>query len=517
MTERRRGRRGSTSTSSVAPSLAAHGGALRLASADEVLGLAEAALRIATEVGFSECSEFVVRTLMSAGATVNGDRVLLPRSMVEHVIASAPKSVLLAGQDARHDLQVGGSFSYLGSGGAAPNIMDLATGTYRLSTLADLYDAARLCDALSNIQFFARSLVAGDIDAPLAFDLNTAYAAVRGTSKHVMVSASDPAHVTEIAKLCYQVAGSEAAFRARPFVSFNVNHMVPPLRFHAESADVMAAAIRHGFPVHANVFGQLGASSPAKLAGSVAQTLAEALAGVAFANAIDPSAPVIAGPRPMITDLRTGGFSGGSGEQAMATALCAQVLRHWDLPCSVIAGATDSKWPDAQAGYEKALNVTMAMHAGANLVTQACGMQAGLMGVSHAAYVIDNDMLGSVLRSGVRGQLTVGDDDIAGIAKVATGEGHFLGQDDTYARMRTDFLYPELADRRAIEAWEADGRPDLVMRANQRTQDILTGYRSTHFSPELDAQLREAFDIRLTVPSRNVSEEDDASSVVATP
>ena len=180
-------------------------------------------------------------------------------------------------------------------------------------------------------------------------------------------------------------AGGEAAFRARPFLSLNINHAVPPLRFHGTSAEVLAEALRHGIPVQCNVFDQLGASSPVTLAGSVAQTLAETLAALALVHALAPGAPAIAGPRPMITDLRTGGFS---GEQALATAMCCQVLRHWDLPCSAIAGATDAKLPDAQAGYEKALTVNTAL-------------QAGLMGVSFPAMVIDNDMLGAILRANV--------------------------------------------------------------------------------------------------------------------
>ena len=74
--------------------------------------------------------------------------------------------------------------------------------------------------------------------------------------------------------------------------------------------------------------------------------------------------------------------SGGSGEQALLTAACVQMARHFDLPSSTIAGATDSKIADAQAGYEKALNVTLAAQAGCNFITQACGMQASLMAAS---------------------------------------------------------------------------------------------------------------------------------------
>jgi trimethylamine--corrinoid protein Co-methyltransferase len=172
----------------------------------------------------------------------------------------------------------------------------------------------------------------------------------------------------------------------------------------------------------------------------------------------DPSARLVFGPRPMITDLRTGGMSGGSGEQALLTAASIQMARHLGLPNSTIAGASDSKIADAQAGYEKALNVTLAAQAGCNFITQACGMQAGLMAASLESYVIDNDMLGSVLKS--LSPVEVSDATLAldSIASVVSGEGHFLGQPDTLARMSSDFLYPQLADRQPPAAWEQRGR-----------------------------------------------------------
>ena len=42
------------------------------------------------------------------------------------------------------------------------------------------------------------------------------------------------------------------------------------------------------------------------------------------------------------------------------------------------------------ACYEKCLAVSQAAHAGANIITQACGMQASLLGASLDGYVVDN-------------------------------------------------------------------------------------------------------------------------------
>ena len=101
----------------------------------------------------------------------------------------------------------------------------------------------------------------------------------------------------------------------------------------------------------------------------------------------------------MVTDLRTGGMAGGSGEQAQTTSLLSQMMHYYKLPNSSIAGASDSNIPDYQAGYEKALSIATSAQSGANLITQASGMLSGLMGVSLESFVLDNELCGSILSS----------------------------------------------------------------------------------------------------------------------
>lgn len=442
---------------------------------DAIGRIVEAVYELLDRVGFSDAPEEVVVPALKAGATLSGTgRLCFSPKLVQRCLKEkAGQSFVLGhrdikGQALKSDLAV-----YTGTGGAAPFVRDQQTGRFRRSTLMDLFDAARLCDRLEHIHFFSRPLVAGDIEHPRALDLNTAFASLAGTDKPVLVSASAPEHVAEIAALAHIASGSRAQFNAAPCLGLNINHVVPPMRFDPESCRVLAAAANAGIPIFANVFGQLGASSPVTLAGSVAQTCAEAVAGLLIAWAIDPETPVICGPRPMITDLRTGAMAGGSGEQALATSLAIQVMRHLGLASSVIAGATDSKVSDAQSGYEKALTIAMAAHAGARFITQAAGMHAGLMAASFDSYVIDNDMLGSILRSMAPIEVTADTLALETIASVVTGDGHFLGEAETYQRMRSDFLYPEIGDRRSVEDWEESGQPDIRATASQRVDDFL--------------------------------------------
>ncbi len=470
---------------------------LRLADMDLIHA---AALRILSDTGLSEAPAEVVALVTGAGGQVDGQgRLLFPATLVRSMLADLARPLTLHGRAPEHDLCLDGVAVHVGTGGAAPMLIDLDDDRYRPSTLRDLYDAARLVDALENVHFFSRSLVARDMDDALALDVNTAYASLAGTSKHVMVAAQDARSVRAIARICHLVAGSAEAFRARPFLSLNINHVVPPLRFSAEASAVLVEAARQGIPVHVNTFGQLGASSPVTIAGCVAQTLAETLAGMVLAWLVDPAVKAVFGLRPMVTDLRTGGMAGGAGEQALLTAACVQMARFYGLPNSTIAGASDSKISDAQSGYEKSLSVALAAQAGANLITQACGMQAGLMAASFESYVVDNEMLGAVLRSLAPLDVTEATLSTAVIDEVARGEGHFLGHAETLARMQTDFLYPVIASRLTPEQWQTAGSPDLRTAAKARARALLAGHFPRALSAEVDAALRAEFDIRLAL------------------
>ncbi len=488
--------------------LAPVGGRLALLGDGELDLIHGAALAILADTGLADPTEEATDLVLGAGGSLSPDgRLLFPPALVERVIDSLPGRITLCGRRPGTDLVLGGTAVHLGSGGASPQILDLDTGRYRDSVLADIHAAARIVEQMDHIHFFSRPMVARDIEDPAAMELNTAWACLAGTSKHVMVSASSVASVDAIAALAHRIAGSEAAFRDRPFLSLNVNHVVPPLRFDPDSVDVLIHAARRGIPVMVNTFGQLGASSPVTIAGCVAQTTAETLAGMVLAWLVAPDVRAIFGPRPMVTDLRTGAMAGGGGEQAKLTAAAIQMARRYGLPSSTIAGASDSKWPDAQAGHEKCLSVTLALQAGADFVTQAAGTQASLMATALESYVIDNDMLGSILSAHTAIEVSEATLDPAAIHAAATGAGHFLGEAETLARMNTDFLYPQIGDRRTIGEWQDDGAADSWKRAHVRVREILASPPPSIIDAALAAQLETEFDLRRLSGEMTVAQE----------
>ena len=450
-------------------------------------------------LGLSQAIPSRIEKVTRAGGEITNDgRLLFPRELVKQSVIESKRGFTLCGQNPEHDLIIEGDRIHMSTGGAAPGVFDLETDVYRDSALQDLYDAARLVDCMENIHHFSRPVVARDIEDNRVMDINTAYACLMGTSKHVSMSITEPETVSDIASLCYTIAGGEAKFRARPFMTIMVCHVVPPMRFAEDACNVLEAAILAGFPVQLISAGQAGATSPATVAGSLVQAIAETLAGLVFARLVDPEAKAIFAPKPLVADLRTGSMCGGGGEQAVLMAGAAQMGRYFDLPTSSIAGITDAKTLDAQYGAEKCLAVSMAAHAGSNIVTQAAGIHASLLGISLQAYVSDNDMLGNILRS-VRG-VEANAENIAAdvIADVCRGAGHYLGELHTFDRMKCDYFYPHIGDRRTPVEWQEDGGRSIGDVARDKTRDLLNNHYPGHIDDPKDTELRRLFDIRLS-------------------
>ena len=278
-------------------------------------------------------------------------------------------------------------------------------------------------------------------------DINTMYACLAGTQKHVGTSMVEPGHVDECLQILHVLAGGEDKWRERPFVSQSNCFVVPPMKFAEDACRCLEAAARGGMPVLLLSAAQAGATSPAALAGTVVQAVAECLAGLVYINCVVPGAIAIWGPWPFVSDLRTGAMSGGSGEQALITSGCAQMGHFYNLTVGSAAGMCDSKLPDMQAGYEKGVTAGISAMTGINLLYESAGMHASLLGFCLESLLIDNDMLGSINRN-VRG-IEVNEDTLSleVIAQVCIdGPGHYLGNEQTLALMQKDYVYPQVAE-----------------------------------------------------------------------
>lgn len=464
-----------------------------------VAAIEDAIYQILAEIGLSQAPESGIEYMRSVGATHGEDgRVRFGRNVIEEAMEKATKDLVIHARNPKYDLNLSGQRVHFGTAGAAVHLVDVANNLYRESQLADLYNAARIAEQMDNIHFFQRPMVARDVEDPAEMDLNTIYACIKGTQKHIGVSFTEADFMPACISMLHDIAGGEAAWRARPFVSNSNCFVVPPLRFATEACLVMEEAVKAGMPVLLLSAGQAGATAPASIAGAIAQAVSEVLAGLVYVNAMVPGYPAILGTWPFVSDLRTGSMSGGSGEQGLLSAGCAQMLSHFGLPSGAAAGMADAKMPDAQSGYEKGSTAVVAGLAGLNMVYESAGMHASLMGFCLESLIIDNDMLGQCLRC-VRGiEVNEKTLDLSVIRSVCIdGPGHYLGHDNTISLMQSEYIYPELSDRTSPKEWEELNKPNLVEMATQRKEEILAQGDQGFIDPTIDKKLRAKYPIYL--------------------
>ena len=309
-------------------------------------------------------------------------RLLFPRALVEDMIANTAQELMFYGQNEKYDLDLRAERVHTYGGGEAVTMLDPGASKYRPSTLMDVYDAARLVDRLDNIHAFSRLIVATDMRGRLACDMNTAYASVAGTAKHTALTFGDYKNVEPVLEMLYMVAGGKDRFHERPFVHGGGCPVISPLRYGEDNCEVCVESVKFGAPVWIVVAPQAGATAPAALAGALVQVMAEAIASMLMINVVHPGHPVIVGPWPFVSDLRTGSFTGGSGEEAIVSAAAAQMTNIYGLVSSVCAGMSDAKVPYNQACNEKAHDVALAALAGCNKVSESAGMMGILKVIS---------------------------------------------------------------------------------------------------------------------------------------
>jgi trimethylamine--corrinoid protein Co-methyltransferase len=459
----------------------------------------DAALDVLENIGIGDSIPEVLRYAVPGGCILGEDnRLRFPRALVEDLIAQSAKEYPLYAPDPGNDLMVRGKEVLFCTSGESVTILDYDTQKFRPTRLTDLYDAARLGDQLEHIHNFGQPFIAAEYsDDVFVHDVNIAYAELAGTNKSFALGIAMVEHIDVLVALFDAYLGEEGGFLKRPFCTFGGCPIVSPLRFGEDNAQVLVRVAELGLVADVAVAPQAGATSPAALAGTLVQCFAETLACLCVVNLVRPGSAINFGMWPFISDLRTGAFSGGSGEEALITAATAQLCNHYGFTTSVGAGMTDAKTMDVQAGYEKALTVATAALAGANLVAAYPGIVGSLIGQSFEGMIIDNDMNGNIQRV-LRG-IEVTDETLSldVINDAVFGIGHYLGHQQTLELMQSEYLYPMVADRLTPGAWEEMGSKSLYEQAHDRVGEMLTDYYPTYIDASADKRIRDKFPIRL--------------------
>jgi len=186
-------------------------------------------------------------------------------------------------------------------------------------------------------------------------------------------------------------------------------------------------------------------------------------------------------------------YLSGAIEMGLMNAASAQMANFYNLPLYSTAGMSDAKINDSQSGYESALTGLMVALAGGNFIHDAAGFLEFCMTASYDKLVIDNEIIGMVMRA-VQG-ITVDEETLAfDVLKKAGPGGHFVSNRHTRKFMRTEQYQPQLSNRNNRETWEKEGAKSSRIRASEKAREIL-GRPET---PALTSEIRDI--IRKKIP-----------------
>lgn len=449
------------------------GGRYRPLDEEDIKAIHETSMRVFSEVGFRVNNEQALELFSSAGAKIDRATrlVRIEPEKVMDLIDGAPGTIRLYGQKPEHALEVGGKKVYAGTGGTALYVMDPGGHERRPATLSDLRDIARVVDALDNIHFFMLPVFPEDVPEE-DIDVNRFGVPLTYCSKHIMGGVYTVEGVKNVIRMAELIAGSRESLMEKPIVSMVTCCGISPFVLDDKYSELTIEVARAGIPVVTPVEPLCGATAPVTLAGNLVVQNVDALAGVMLTQLANPGTPVFYGCISSIADMQDMKYLSGAVEMGLMNAAASQVARFYRLPIYATAGMSDSKTIDAQAGFESAITNLLVALAGGNFIHDAAGLIEFCMCASLEKYVIDDEILGMVMRA-VQGIEVTPDTLAFDLLKEVGPGGHFVSSRHTRSFMRKEQYIPKISDRSQRIEWVKHGGKDVREKARIRVEEIL--------------------------------------------
>lgn len=426
-----------------------------------------------------------------AGADVQGERVRFARGMCRQLVqATAPREFVQQARNADHNVRIGGPCTVFAPAYGSPFVRNLDEGR-RYATIEDFRNFVKLA-YLSTSLHHSGGTVCEPVDLPVnKRHLDMVYSHIRYSDKPFMGSVTAPERAqdtVELAKIAFGDRWLDPASGKPNTCIISLINANSPLTFDATMLGAAKVYARNNQATLITPFILAGAMSPVTVAGTAAQTLAEAMAGMAFVQLVNPGAPVVMGSFASSISMQSGAPTFGTPEPALVLYTMAALARRLGVPFRSGGGLCASKIADAQAAYESASTLLPTCLGGVNFVLHTAGWLEGGLAMGYEKFIMDVDQAGMMhtLLAGV--DLSDNGQALDAIREVGPGK-HFLGCSHTQANFESAFYRSPIADNNSYEQWESEGGQDLAQRAHTRWKKLLAEYEAPAIDPAVDEAL----------------------------
>jgi len=464
---------------------------LRVLSQQDKEKIFTGALRVLEEYGMQLMHEGALNLLKGAGCIIEGEcTVKVPGDLVKQCMASAPDNIPVYNRQGEHVMDLGGRRAYFGTGSDLMWSLNAETYKRHHTTLADIERAAKLCDALPNIDFIMSFAHPHELEPDTAY-LESFRCMAANSIKPIVNTAKDRTDLEKIWEIGTIFRGSEAVHTEKPY-TIHYAEPISPLKHPHSSVDRLMFCAEKGMPAIYSPAPIAGSTAPMTIAGHVVQGLAESLFGLVIHQLTKTGAPFLVGVGTAVLDMSTSQCSYNAPEYLMAYLAMVEMSHFLDLPNWGYAGTSDSQVPDGQATFEAGLMTYMSMIAGSNLNHDIGYLDFGLTGSLEMIVIMDEVV--DQLRRMQKG-IPVNDETLA-VAVIAEGgkQGEFLSHPHTLKHLRGTQWRPNLMNRMGFEQWDAEGRKDLLTKARERMTALMRDHRAQPVDPQQAEQVQACVD-----------------------
>jgi trimethylamine:corrinoid methyltransferase-like protein len=453
--------------------------AFRMLTLPQIRKIHQAALDILAQTGVLVRDAAALALLKQADVTIDGERVRMKAQCVERALETAPRSIPIFTRGGESAMHLEGWNSYFGTGSDCPSAIDPETQAHRPSTKADVGRIAQLCDNLPNIDFCMSMGIAWDASTVTSF-VHQFDAMARHTSKPLVYTAQDADDMRDILALAEIVVdGGSRELAERPRY-IHYNEPISPLHHSPNGLAKLLFCAQHKIPMIYIASPMMGASAPATMAGCIALANAEALSGLVIHQMKNPGAPFVFGADATLMDMRTAIYAYGAPELQIMNIAFADLAHYYHLPFFCIAGATDSKVLDAQAGAEMAASLLVSALNGCNLIHDVGYLESGLC-CSIESVVMADEIIGMVKR--YRSGFDISSETLAlDIIDEVGPQKDYLSHAHTAEHFKQDAWYPEVLDRRRYESWLETGGEPIEAPLRRRALKLLAAAEPPTFT-----------------------------------
>jgi len=411
--------------------------------------------------------------------------VKLDESIITKSIEQAGKKFILYGRVKNKVARFGyGDGNFL-STASQVFLIDPITKKRYIPSIEDAQDCIRVTDALDDIEVVGAFASASDVPEYVR-DVRLYMELIKNTTKPCYTWINNKISAKYIIEMLKVVSGGEEKLKNNP-MSMAIVEPANVLQYGRNALDVVEVFAKHGLPVGFGPLPIAGLNAPCTLAGTIAITNAEMLAGIVISQIICQGTPVLYWGIPHIVDMKTMNLASGAPEQALMGVSIAQISQFYGFPVGIDLGLTDSILPDAQSGLEKGITSTMGLLAGADLYGHM-GILGKDVGGSIAQLIIDDEMHGYLKR--LKRSFEINEETLAlDVIKRVGIEGNYITDEHTLKHYRSEFWQPELMQRLKWEMWKKDGKKSMLERAVDKQNYLLENHTPKPLDEDLSVEL----------------------------